>query len=140
MSFLNMSIHDRGGGMGNRYKEWTRKCGEQILGVNQKVWGTDIRSGPINQAFTVSVIRIDYRTFWGQELSPNQNLFSHRKKISLSFFIYEKYVIYFQIVSPPPPENVTVVLFFFSSFRLIYVFLLNSLNIARSTTLEESTL
>jgi hypothetical protein len=84
------------------------------------VWGTDIRSGPINQAFTVSVIRIDHRTFWEQELIPNQNLFSHRKKISLSFFIYEKYVIYFQMLSPPPspPENVTVVLFFFFIFQV----------------------
>lgn len=97
------------------------------------MWGTDIRSGPINQAFTVSVIRIDNRTFWGQELILNHNLFSHRKKISSSFFIYEKYVIYFQILSLPSPLKMSRWYWFF--FFIFQVNLCVSIKLVKHSTI-----
>lgn len=130
MSFLNMSIPDRGGGVGNRYKEWTRKCGEQILGVDQSI-----------RLLLFLLYASTIERFEGRSLSSTI-IYFHTERKSAHHFLYMKNMsfIFKFYLSPPPWKCHGGIGFFFSSFRLIYVFLLNSLNIARSTTLEESTL
>ena len=101
MSFLNMSIHDRGGGMGNRYKEWTRKCGEQILGVDQSI-----------RLLLFLLYASTIERFGGRSLAPTR-IYFHTERKSAYHFLYMKNMSFIFKLYPPPLKMSRWYCFFF---------------------------